>query len=622
LASPATSIHQITALQNQLAQHMAARSSGGLKVNDMTEAMMFQSALITPGLAQLRSQSTGGHAFISPAALSAQQPTSSQQHPFEQELIRPTPVNHLLAAAAATANAASAASNSLNPVMAAQQAAINALQQRSSNTSTPNLATTSTASTAGVMSASATPNGHHNIPSASPKVSIPVDPAPRKSSSAVAGHQEINDLQHRGLMALRSPSLMNDNLQRSIVAADAALNGGTPTTSEAMMGATTQHSDSPSHHPPSLTSSVNDNKQIALGAQLSAALCQHYASQPASLHSNESTISSTANSHSASTSVTSSTLGGIGIASGLNPGAKSITTGSAGIEKSFALGYPSVMEVDGGPTILQASEMHYTETLKKNSNFLPANNDSRSSPMSGETRRKSGLYALPNNGETKEDKKEKNEKPLIPMINYVNNCLTQAKTQLHNQGVGVGIDLLSKPVDYASRPIDPIFREARNTLDRMNPYNDVTNKSAMYLRNQASTNDGAGPNGTTHNNCIIGIAGTSSTSDTNSITTDGSGNTTTTNASSTTTNNNNNNGVLSPPEEGEIRSNNSNRNNDNERRRKEYQGSSTSSEEIDVVDIQDSKSGPSGNKKHHHRDDDLSSPDEKRLRIASASDDE
>jgi hypothetical protein len=89
LTSPAASIHQIQSLQSQLAQHMAARSgvSGGLKVNDMTEAMMLQSALITPGLAQLRSQSSGGHAFIPPSAMGVQQPNVSQhQHPFEQEV--------------------------------------------------------------------------------------------------------------------------------------------------------------------------------------------------------------------------------------------------------------------------------------------------------------------------------------------------------------------------------------------------------------------------------------------------------------------------------------------------------------------------------------------------------
>lgn len=174
-------------------------------------------------------------------------------------------------------------------------------------------------------------------------------------------------MQHRGLSALRSPSLMNENLQRSIAAADAAINGGTPTISSDS-GATTSEAG---HHPSASSAQpINENKpSLALGAQLSMALCQHYTSQTPH-HSNDSlTISSTANNHPTS-SVTSSTLGGIGIASGL-PGAKSITTGSSGIEKSFALGYPSLD--DGGPTILQASEMHYTETLKKNSNFLPAN---------------------------------------------------------------------------------------------------------------------------------------------------------------------------------------------------------------------------------------------------------
>ena len=80
----------IAAIQSQIAQHIASRAGAGsnsMKVNDMTEAMMLQSALVAPGLAQLRSVSTGGHAFIPPASMGAQQPTvSQQQHPFEQEV--------------------------------------------------------------------------------------------------------------------------------------------------------------------------------------------------------------------------------------------------------------------------------------------------------------------------------------------------------------------------------------------------------------------------------------------------------------------------------------------------------------------------------------------------------
>lgn len=198
---------------------------------------------------------------------------------------------------------------------------------------------------------------------------------------------------------------MNENLQRTLAAADAAINGGNsggattsasnnasdlPSMNTAMAAAVAAANERMAHEAAAAAAhsssagtpnnpggggaapGMDNNKQLSLGAQLSVALCQHYASQP-SVIASDSTISSTAPNNAASTTVTSSALGGIGIASGLNPGAKSITTGSAGLDKSYALGYPTVMEVDGGPTLLQASEMHYTETLKKNPNFLPAN---------------------------------------------------------------------------------------------------------------------------------------------------------------------------------------------------------------------------------------------------------
>lgn len=156
-----TNPSSIAALQNQIVQHITriggqAGQGGQMKINDITEAMMLQSALLNPSLAQLRSQSTG-HAFIPPNSLGSVGPS----HPLEHELIRPTPVNHLASAAAALA----ANTNNLNT--------LNVLQ-RSSNASTPN----PPSSAPGL-----TNNGH----SSSPKVSIPLDPAPRKASS-VAVH--------------------------------------------------------------------------------------------------------------------------------------------------------------------------------------------------------------------------------------------------------------------------------------------------------------------------------------------------------------------------------------------------------------------------------------------------
>lgn len=97
------------------------------------------------------------------------------------QLIRPTPVNHLATVAAAAV--ASAASNVSNiGTNLPTHAALNVLQ-RSSNASTPN----TIPSTAGSISAGTPLSNGGVLNSSSPKVSIPVDPAPRKPST-VAGH--------------------------------------------------------------------------------------------------------------------------------------------------------------------------------------------------------------------------------------------------------------------------------------------------------------------------------------------------------------------------------------------------------------------------------------------------
>jgi hypothetical protein len=52
------------------------------------------------------------------------------------------------------------------------------------------------------------------------------------------------------------------------------------------------------------------------------------------------------------------------------------------------------------------------------------------------------------------------------MINYVNSCLSQLKSQVQSHGVGLNVDANFRPIDYSSRPIDAIFKKAREQLDR------------------------------------------------------------------------------------------------------------------------------------------------------------
>lgn len=56
------------------------------------------------------------------------------------------------------------------------------------------------------------------------------------------------------------------------------------------------------------------------------------------------------------------------------------------------------------------------------------------------------------------------------MINYVNSCLNQLKSQVQSHGVALPVDSNFRPIDYSSRPIDAIFRKAREQLDRERDY--------------------------------------------------------------------------------------------------------------------------------------------------------
>lgn len=121
---------------------------------------------------------------------------------------------------------------------------------------------------------------------------------------------------------------------------------------------------------------------------------------------------------------------------------------------------------------MATTELNYTEAFRRS-------HDQRESATTPDgQRRKSGIYMLPGNGNenaNKDDpankKKASTEKPIGPtMINYVNSCLNQLKSQVQSHGVALPVDSNFRPIDYSSRPIDAIFRKAREQLDRDRDY--------------------------------------------------------------------------------------------------------------------------------------------------------
>ncbi|GMS98115.1 hypothetical protein PENTCL1PPCAC_20290, partial [Pristionchus entomophagus] len=69
------------------------------------------------------------------------------------------------------------------------------------------------------------------------------------------------------------------------------------------------------------------------------------------------------------------------------------------------------------------------------------------------------------------------------MVSYLNSCIGKAKTSLQRKGITVSsVDSHGMPVDFSSRPIDPIFKVARAQLDNERHYIDVRHsRSPSFL---------------------------------------------------------------------------------------------------------------------------------------------
>lgn len=76
------------------------------------------------------------------------------------------------------------------------------------------------------------------------------------------------------------------------------------------------------------------------------------------------------------------------------------------------------------------------------------------------------------------------------MMNYMNNMLTTARSHLQGQGVGIYYDQNGNQIDYSSRPIDPIFRRAREELNHSpgsNLLSSNVNNTASVANNNNNT---------------------------------------------------------------------------------------------------------------------------------------
>ncbi|VDN23147.1 unnamed protein product [Gongylonema pulchrum] len=72
------------------------------------------------------------------------------------------------------------------------------------------------------------------------------------------------------------------------------------------------------------------------------------------------------------------------------------------------------------------------------------------------------------------------------MINLLNGVLSKVKNELHQQGLGINLDPVGQPIDFSARPVDPIFRKAREQLENSRGYVDTTSNQSTQTTNPGS----------------------------------------------------------------------------------------------------------------------------------------
>ncbi|RCN52620.1 hypothetical protein ANCCAN_01319 [Ancylostoma caninum] len=80
------------------------------------------------------------------------------------------------------------------------------------------------------------------------------------------------------------------------------------------------------------------------------------------------------------------------------------------------------------------------------------------------------------------DRKELDDKPALApilMMTYLNNCMSNIKSTLNTNGLPVGLDANGRAVDYSSRPIDPIFQQARARMENAREFRELSPPSTL-----------------------------------------------------------------------------------------------------------------------------------------------
>ncbi|KAK5972336.1 hypothetical protein GCK32_000585 [Trichostrongylus colubriformis] len=81
--------------------------------------------------------------------------------------------------------------------------------------------------------------------------------------------------------------------------------------------------------------------------------------------------------------------------------------------------------------------------------------------------------------------------PLAPtlMMTYLSNCMNNIKSTLNTNGLPIGIDANGRAVDYSSRPIDPIFQQARARMENAREFREVQSPGSTSQISSSSAAD-------------------------------------------------------------------------------------------------------------------------------------
>lgn len=129
-------------------------------------------------------------------------------------------------------------------------------------------------------------------------------------------------------------------------------------------------------------------------------------------------------------------------------------------------------------TLFQVSEQHFTEAFnatRRKSTPNPigiARNDYTNG--SEEVTAGSSTVTAPVQGVERKDMDDKPALAPILMMTYLSNCMSNIKSTLNTNGLPVGLDANGRAVDYSSRPIDPIFQQARARMENAREFREMS----------------------------------------------------------------------------------------------------------------------------------------------------